>query len=280
MRERARRWIFVGMALALSLPIVWPRELQVEPSPRTRAFHARIAALPKRSRVLLSIDYDPVAHPELDPFARALLRHLQRRQARLVFITLHRLALPNVEALVAELALSSPDALEGQDYASLGFKEGAEIAIAAMGQSFSRVWGRDARGRSTDALPILRGVRTLADFDQVIALGGSYPGPREYVEQVVTRHQLPFLAATTSMELPELLPYYPGQIQGLVGGTRGAAEYEALIGRPAEATRLLGAIDIGEAYLVSLLLLAMLLGILERRRRQPPAGSGSPSEPG
>jgi hypothetical protein len=40
---------------------------------------------------------------------------------------------------------------------------------------------------------------------------------------------LPFVAGSTGVQTPQLIPYYPGQMAGVLGAIKGAAEYESLV---------------------------------------------------
>ena len=61
-----RRWIFLAMALAVVIPLIYPLGLPVEPSPPVKAIYDTIEDLPPNSTVLVSIDLDPAA-TSVDP---------------------------------------------------------------------------------------------------------------------------------------------------------------------------------------------------------------------
>ena len=57
------------------------------------------------------------------------------------------------------------------------------------------------------------------------------PGTKEWVQQVQARFHLPMVSGCTAVSAPEYYPYLQsGQLQGLLGGMAGAAEYEKLRG--------------------------------------------------
>jgi hypothetical protein len=72
-------------------------------------------------------------------------------------------------------------------------------------------------------------IRTLRDFDLILALGSGFPGTKEWVQFAGDPGNIPVGGGTTAVMAPLLFPYYPRQMVGLMGGLQGAAEYEAAL---------------------------------------------------
>ena len=83
-----RRWIFLALALSVVIPLLWPPELPVEPSPLSKKFYNTVEQLPEGSYVCLSFDYGPGTKVECHPIAVAMLHHLFRRPCKVVCISL------------------------------------------------------------------------------------------------------------------------------------------------------------------------------------------------
>ena len=66
-----------------------------------------------------------------------------------------------------------------------------------------------------------------ADFDVIISLGGGRPGVKEWVLFVGDPTGVPIGGGVAAVVAPQLYPYYPRQLFGLLGGVKGAAEYES-----------------------------------------------------
>ncbi|MGB2697598.1 MAG: hypothetical protein WBD28_07045, partial [Candidatus Zixiibacteriota bacterium] len=63
-------------------------------------------------------------------------------------------------------------------------------------------------------------------------ISGGLPGTKEWILQVVTRFHIPLVSGCTAVVAPEFYPYLQsGQLKGLLGGMKGAAEYEKLVGK-------------------------------------------------
>jgi hypothetical protein len=233
-----RRWIFVVMGLAIVLPLVFPLGLPAAPSPPVKATYYTIEDLPQGSTVLLSVDLDPASTPELEPYFRAVVKHLKLRKHKLVVLTLWYQAPPLVERWIretieAETFPGDRAYRKNEDYVWLGFREGRQVAMANMGQDiFATFAGRAADGTPLGEIPVMRGIRRLSDFPLLVLVSAGFPGAKEYVQLVQGRYDLRIVAACTAVSTTDLAPYYQaGQLLGLAGGMSATAEYEIMVAR-------------------------------------------------
>lgn len=280
MQSFDRRWLFLTIGLAIVLPLMVEFKMPFTTSERVQALHREIERLPPGTVVLLAIDYDPASKPELEPFARAVLRHLLLRGCRVVLQTLWDKAPPIVLALIDDVIVGEHDRHQGvfagrhdpplrygRDYVFFGFKEGKEAVIAAMGRDFRQMYPSDYRNRPTGQLPIMDGINRLSDFRLIIEVSAGFPGAVEYIQQVVTRYNLRFAASTTSVSVTNLSPYYPRQLFALIGGMRGAAEYESLMGQVGLGTRGLNVLTVGHVVIVLAITLGNLIYFKTRKKK-------------
>lgn len=274
-----RRWIFLAMGIAIVAPLLFPVSMDFQVSPMVRSVYDEVENLPEGSTVFISMDYDPGSQPELEPFTRAVVRHLLRRRAKLVFVTLWPKTPPLVLDLMEDVIQGEyvegtgyfegephPDYRYGDDYVYLGFKEGKEIVIAGMGQNIRQMFPTDYEGTPLSRLGAMEGVDSLKDFPLLINCSAGAPGAREYVQQVVARHDLRFAAATTAVQVTDLTPYYPNQVFGLVGGMRGSAEYEQLMEYEGPGTKGLNVLTFGQILIIVAILFGNAIYFLNRRR--------------
>jgi hypothetical protein len=276
-----RRWIFLVMGLAITVPLLFPLGLPAEPSPPVKAIYYTVEELPEGSTVLVSVDVDPASVPEMEPYYRATIAHLKKRKHKLVLLTLWPQAPPMVERWIRE-TIESPTFpgdrayRKNEDYVWLGFREGKTVVIAALGEDISSTFGgRAADGTPIADIPVLRGKRRLADFPLIVMVSAGAPGAKEYVQVVQARYDLRMVTATTAVSTTDLAPYYQsGQLLGLAGGIGAVAEYErmvaALIGvdpRDLMGAKALDVLNIGHLVIILAIVLGNVIHFAGRRRR-------------
>jgi hypothetical protein len=239
--ELDRRWIFVGIALAVVIPIVTGYALpQGKPAPPTVAVHDYIEALKPGEVVMVAFDYSPSSMPELHPQALAVVRHLMQRNIRVISVSLNAQGTALGREVMATIA-EEVGARDGVDYAHLGFKPGGSQVILGMGESIERVYPTTADGRPTAGLPVMEGVETYDDIALLVDFAAGNI-PFAWIAYAGERYDQQLVAGITAVMATDLYPYLQSdQLIGLINGLKGAAEYERLMGLdPAVAPGMLG----------------------------------------
>jgi hypothetical protein len=230
-----RRIIFLVIGFCTLLPLLYPVGLPVRISPEVRSIYDYIEALPERSVFLLSIDFDPASKPELHPQAIALLRHAFRRNVRVLAMTLWVSGTGMADQLLKQVA-DEAGKDNGKDYVFLGWSPGGSAVIINMGQDLYSAFPSDYGGKSTKTLAVLQGVNSLKDVNYAISLGAGNPGVEAWYVYGKDKYKFELGGGCTGVIAPGLYPLLrSGQINGLIGGLRGAAEYESLIGQKGRA---------------------------------------------
>lgn len=270
LRRLDRRWIFLAVALLVILPLLFSFHIApVVPSNRARGFYDAIERLPEGSVVLLSGDYDPGTAAENYPMHLAAARHLMSRNIKIVGLALYPGGPPLTDQ-VLNIAAEEYGKHEGVDYVNLGYKAGNELVMSQMGSSIPRTFPVDRRGIPVGQIPIMHGIQNYANFPLLVSISAGYPGTKEWVQQVVSRYHLQMVAGVTAVSAPEYYPYLQaGQLQGLLGGMAGGAEYEVLVKKPALATRGMDAQSLAHIFIAFMIILGNLafLGEDKARRR-------------
>lgn len=270
-----KRWIFLAMAVVVILPLVFPLGLPVEPGQMSRRFYERIEQLPEGSKVCMSFDYGPGTEIECQPMAAAVLKHLFRRKCKVVCISLvpegSMLARRTLDQVAAECKT-----VYGEDYVNLGYKNGGEAVLRNMGESIRSVFSADFSGKPLDSMPIMQDTVNWESFALVIDWSVGRPGVAEYVRIVVGQYHRPLLAGTTAVTAPEAYPFVnAGQVEALLGGLRGAGEYEVLAGiKGGRACRGLEAQSSAHFFVAFLIILANVIYFADRRSKRLGRGSG------
>ena len=230
-----RRIIFLVIGLCTLLPLLYPVGLPIKISPEVRGVYDYIESLPEGSVFLLSIDFDPASKPELHPQAIALLRHAFRKNLRVIGMTLWVSGTGMADQLLNQVAQEAGKEY-GKDYVFLGWSPGASAVIINMGQDLYTTFPSDYSGKPTKGLPVLDGVQTLKDVNYAVSLAAGNPGVEAWYVFGKDKYKFELGGGCTGVIAPGLYPLLrSGQINGLIGGLRGAAEYESLIGKKGRA---------------------------------------------
>ena len=276
--ELDRRIVFVVVAASVAIPILWTFHFPEFPSPMVRGVFDRIDALPAGSKVLLALDYDPGAEPELQPMADAFTRHCAEKGLRIFFITAWATGPPMIEHTIQEvLTKEFPTAEYGRDYVTLGYKPGNEAAIAVIASDLKKLFTTDGRGTNINAGDMTRSLRNVRSFDFVLSVSSGFPGTKEWIQYATDPAGVPIAAGMTAVQAPLIYPYYPHQLAGILGGIKAAAEYEALLIKrfprfadpafPQAATEKMGPQTWAHLTIIGLIVLGNLTTLMARRRR-------------
>lgn len=227
-----RRWIFLFIGVSVLLPLLFNLQCHQVPSPIVQGIFDKIESLPPGSRVLMSFDYGPSTVPEVSPMAHAVIRHCLERDLKIVFMALWATGQNLLTSTVDSVArLEFPNKVYGVDYANFGYKAGNQGVINVIVTDFFKLFTSDVNGLPARDMALLTGVKSLADMSLIISYGGGFPGIKEWVQFAGDVAHVPVAGGSTAVTAPLLYPYYPQQLVGLMGGIKGAAEYETMLTR-------------------------------------------------
>ena len=237
-----RRWIFLAMCIAIAAPVLWVgvtgRTLPETPTPPVESAFRAVDSLPDGARVLISIDFDPASASELQPMATAIVRHCVLRGYRVCLMTLWPGGGPIADATMKDVLADRPDWKYGERWVDLGYRAGFEGVMKQMNASVAEAYPVDVRQTKLADIPMMKGIGGIADFDMLVSVSAGYAGAKEWVQYTVSptltsSRPLRFVAGSTGVQTPQLIPYYPTQMAGILGAIKGAAEYEYLVNEAA-----------------------------------------------
>ncbi len=261
-----RRIIFIGVFLAIIIPLFRPIGLPIVPGPAAEGFYKAIEDVPAGSTVFLAADYDPGSMPELQPMLETAMRQLCRKKIKIVAASLWPACPPLVDGAFRRIAVAEFDYKDGIDFVNLGFKEGKEVVMVQLGDDIRRAYPTDAQNRPLDSLPILQSIRKLGDMNLMVNISAGYPGTKEWVQQVQSRYNVRMVSGCTAVSTPEYFSYFQSkQLSGLLGGLAGAAEYEKLSGLPGSATKGMDAQSLGHLAIIAFILVGNVVFFLRKR---------------
>ncbi len=271
-RNIDRRIIFTLIFVAVVWPLLQPMRLPIDVSPPVQTLYDAIDAIPPGSIVMLGADYSPDTMPELQPMVDTFIRHAFERDLRIVVACLWPASPPLVERAMGPLAEEYGKEY-GVDYVNLGYMAGGIVTLLGMGASIPNTYPSDYGGTPVGEIPLMQEVENFDDIAFVMEVSAGTPGTREWVQQVQGRYRVALGAGTTAVGAPNFYPYLQsGQLTGLLGGLKGAAEYETLIGHPGDATKGMDAQSVVHALVVAFILLGNVVYLLSlRSKRRAPA---------
>ena len=262
-----RRIIFLSMGLAVALPLLWPLGFPVQVSEETRSFYREMEGLKPGNIILLSIDYEGDVMAEVDPMAVAVMKHAFSKDLKVVSLTTYAGGTGIAERILNEAARAYGKTY-GDDFVFLGYNPDWSGTILRLGESFKATYPTDQHGRVTAELPLMQHVETYRDISLIVSISGS--ALSEYwAIWAGGRYGVKVISGNTAIQAILIYPYYQAhQILGFLGGLKGAAEYEALIGKPAMGARGMDAQSIAHGLMVVFIIVGNLGFFLARRARR------------
>lgn len=264
-----RRWIYLAVLIAVIWPLLKPIGLPIAISPPSQAIFDRIDSLEPGNTVLIAMDFDPSSKPELYPMTLALMRHCFAKDLKIIANTMWVTGAALGEEAMSTVAKEF-DKENGVDYCYLGYKAGNAIVIVSMGESIKNTYPTDYYGKATNTLPIFDKVDKLHELDFMVDLAAGAT-VETWIAYGKERYIFEMGAGCTAVSATQYYPFLDtGQIIGLLGGLKGAAEYEKMIVDagyvevPGKATAGMDAQSIVHLMTVIIVILANILYLLQR----------------
>lgn len=230
--EVDRRIIFLFIFVAVAAPILSPITFEEKATEVVKAVYDKIENLPSGSKVLISFDFDPAMAPEVQPMANAISRHVLEKGHKVIFMSLWATGQALLTQSLEESILTGfPDKKNLVDYVNIGYKAGNEGVLNVIITDFEKMFPTDANAVPLDSIEVFDGIKSCKDLDLIVSLGGGKPGPKEWVLFVGDPGRVPVASGVAAVVAPQLYPYYPSQMVGILGGIKGAAEYESELTR-------------------------------------------------
>ena len=227
-REVERRIVFLFVAFSVALPLLFEITFEIKATPIVKTIFEKVESLPPGSTVLLSFDYDPAVAPEVGPMASAFLRHCLIKGHKVICMSLWVTGQSLMTRTVADITGNEfPEKIDGVDWVNIGYKAGNEGVLNVIVTDIKKMFPTNINGIPYDSLEIFDGIRSCGDLDLILVVGSGQPGAKEWVLFVGDVAGVPLAAGVSAVSAPQLYPYYPGQLLGLLGGVKGAAEYES-----------------------------------------------------
>ena len=263
-RQKIRWIIFAGLFMIVALAYTLEIKMVSQPSYEVQKSFDYIESLPEGTVMMVSFDHEASSLPEVRPISLILIRHAFRNNLKIIGLSLFAegtaIGYRTLNKIAAEY-----DKEYGQDYVFLGFKPQHIAAILGMGESIYDVFPRDYLGNMTDTIPIMIGIENYDNIEMVISITD---GDRavQWIEYAGPRYNQKIMAGLTAAMITSYDPYLAsGQLFSVVGGLKGAAEYENLYGESGKGNRGMPAQTAAHLYLIILIIIGNIIYFRSRK---------------
>jgi hypothetical protein len=266
------------MLLAVAIPILTKTVFPEVVSKQAKMVFDAIDDLPDGSRILLSYDFDPASQGELLPMAQAFTRHCSIKGHKQYYMALWPLGSPMVDLSIDTIESEYPDLVYGEDYVKFDYKTGGEAVIRMITQDLRGMFELDSKGVSLDEIPMTKNVKNIQDMDLIINVSAGDPGTKQWVQFAATPFGITTVSGCTGVQAPQMYPYIPEQLAGVLGAIKAAAEYEAAIDevypsiadnpKAQEAKRRMGPQLVAHSLMIGLILVGNWIFFMSRKRGQ------------
>ena len=264
-----RRLIFLLLFIGVTIPLLVKIGFNLEVTENSRIIYKLIENTPEGTPVIVSLDFDPASQAELQPMALAILEHAFRKKHKVILTALWPMGVSIGEDTVHELQKEYP-IVYGEDYVNLGYKAGGMVTIQAMGRSFENVYPKDINSTVLDSIPLMKNVKNFESIGYIVSLSAGSPGLKEWIMVGNDKYNVKVAGGATAVSAPQMLPYLnkQQQLHGLLGGLKGAAEYEKLIGKVGMATAGMDAQSIAHLIIILFIVLGNINYYVEKKRKK------------
>lgn len=261
-----RRWVYLMVAIATIVPFYFPADLPISITPEGQAVYDVIEALPDSSNVFLVFDYYPSTAAECEPMAVAALHHFFRKNCKVVTLSNIPLGGPSMAEAVTRRMAEQYGKEYGTDFVNLGYKYGYVAVLSGMGQSIESIFPADNSGTPLSELPLMDSVKNYDDVAFIFEIADNATADY-WVSIVNAQYGVPMVGGVTAVSAPKYYAFVAsGQFVGLLGGMKGAAEYEKLVNEYGTATVGMTAQSLVHLLIIALVILGNISYFVKRRQ--------------
>ncbi|MBE3590156.1 MAG: hypothetical protein IMW98_04965 [Firmicutes bacterium] len=266
-----RRWIWAIIFIIIGAVIIHPLGLPITVSPDTQKFYDTIQKLPEGSIILVGASYDIGAQGEITPMVKALAYQAFAHNLRLAVFDAAWVNGPKLAGQAIDQVAKEMGKKYGVDWINIGYKPGSSTTYQLITQDLiSAAKNVDQTGQSLDQFPIMKDLPKV-DKDHVAAIFAAdigSPGAGDaWLPYVSQPTGIPLLVGSITMSVAQNKPYVAsGQFAAMLAGSRGAAEYEQLVGHPGAAAAQQDGQSLAAIYVTLLIVLANVAWLTTRKK--------------
>jgi len=261
-----RRWIYLVIGLVTFIPVLTYIGVPVSITDEVRAVYDRVDSYPPGTVVMVPMEFGPSTMAELQPMATAVLRHCFSKDLKVITTALQIEGVVLVEQVLRETAAEYGKKY-GKDYVFLGYKPSPDLVILSMGENFRNSFPRDYYGNELDSLPMMKGITNYSNMACIVNINAT-SGVDYWINYANGRYGAPLALGVTAVIATDYYAFlHSKQIFGLIGGLKGAAEYERLIGRPRDiANRAMTSVSVAHVFIILFIIIGNVAFFANRKK--------------
>lgn len=244
-----RRWIYIAIGLAVFLPMLLAVDLPVTVTSEVQSVYDKIESLPEGTVIMVPMEYSPDTMAELQPMSKSVLRHCFSRGLKILSTALQIHGVLLIEQDLRTVA-KEYGKVYGEDYVFLGYKPNPDMIILNMGENFRIPFPKDYYNIDLNDLPMMKGISNYSNVACIVNINAT-SGVDSWINYANGRYGAELALGVTAVIATDYYAFLQsGQIFGLMGGLKGAAEYEKLNGQKGIATRGMTSVSVAHVVII------------------------------
>lgn len=224
LKKLDRRWIFLLIFLSCIIPFWIPNMFDQEfsISKETQRVYNIIEGMSEGDAVFVDWAFDPTLQAELLPMAEQFIKQCLDKKLRIFIYYPYVTGISLGENLLVNIMKEEKyKSIEnGVEFIHLGYLPiDVDMMLFSSYSDFKSTFGKEGK--------IFRGIKTMGDIKYIMSISGS-----DHTESYIIlqkRFGFKLGVGVTAVIGPDFVPYLQtGQLDGMLFGLRGAAEYEKL----------------------------------------------------
>lgn len=267
-----RRILYLLVALVIIIPLV--RKPAKHPHTifkEVQNAYDTVQAVPNDKLVIMSSYFDAGTVAENGPQVEAMMRHLFRKGTKFATITWDPVGAELVSKIGKKISKQMGKKY-GYDWVDLGYNPGpVYVIISGMAKDFPKVIKQDKYGTQLSDIPATKNVKSAKQIGAVIETTASGTVPT-WIAYFNMPNNIPLVYCPTAVMAAEAYPYLDsGQLNGMLNGVIGAAQYETLLGmgnKPTYASAASWALSTVHIFIIVLLVIGNIGYFAANRARR------------
>lgn len=226
-----RRILYILIAAVIMLPLV----LRPSRHPKiifdeVKNAYSVLDNVPKNKMVLISTWWGPGTVAENAPQTEVIMRHLLRNGTKFAIVSWDQTG-NEITYQIGKKLEKEMHKQYGKDWVHLGYRIAyPQVVYRGMAENFQKVMEYDRFHTKLSKLPAVANIKGAKDIGAVVEVTPS--GTVEYwIAYFTGPYKVPLVFCPTAVMAAEAYPFIDsGQIDGMLNGVIGAAQYESLLG--------------------------------------------------